>query len=204
MKLLIVDDHPLVRKGLVSLLSYDNNSYDIKEAGNLEDAVNILKREKPDIAMVDMKLGQDNGLEVIERGKKESQNTKYVILTSFISREDFLRAEQMGLDGYILKEALAEDILYAISVISRGKKYYDSGIIGYKEWKRHDSIIDQLTEREKDVLKELGKGMSNEEIAKKLFISSNTVKKHVSSILAKLDISHRAQAVIWVNNNINI
>lgn len=204
MNLLVVDDHPLVRRGLISLLSSNNDLHEIKEAGSLAEAVSIIKREKPEIALVDLKLGQDNGLEVIEQGKKISPDTKFLILTSFISHEDFLRAEEIGLDGYILKEALAEDIIYAINVIQRGKKYYDPEVVSYKSNREEYSITDQLTDREKDVLMELGKGISNDEIAKKLYISSNTVKKHVSSILSKLNLNHRAQAVLLVNNKSNI
>lgn len=204
MKLLIVDDHPLVREGLVSMFSNENNICEVREAGNLREALSILSKEKPDIAMVDLKLGCDSGLEVIAEGKKLSENTKYIMLTSYISKENFLKAEKMGLDGYILKEAFAEDILYAINVVSRGKKYYDPGIMEYLEKSNHNNITDKLTEREKEVFEELGQGLSNEEIAKQLFISENTVKKHVSSILSKLNINHRAQVVLVVNNRLTL
>lgn len=201
MRLVIVDDHLLVRKGLVSILSNEQNIKEIKEAAEVEEALKIINEEKPDLAMIDLKLGREDGLQVVMKGREASPGTKFVILTSFISREDFLRAERIGIDGYILKEAFAEDILYAISIIRRGKKYYDPGVVDYKNKGESFSIFNELTDREKDVLRELGKGMSNEEIAKKLYISENTVKKHVSSILAKLNMEHRAQVVHIVNSN---
>lgn len=203
MKLLIVDDHLLVRKGLISIFSEDRNVECIQEASNSQEAISIIVKEKPDVVLVDLKLGKEDGLELVSKCKKLSSNSKFIILTSFISQEDFLRAEQMGLDGYILKDAFSEDIFYAINAVCRGKRYYDPAIINYKNSNKNESITEVLTEREKEVLRELGKGYSNDEIAKQLYISENTVKKHVSSILAKLNISQRAQAVFLVNNRLS-
>lgn len=203
MKMLIVDDHFLVRRGLTSLLEEDKNIECIKEACNIDEAINIIKKDEPNITLIDLKLGKEDGLELVLKAKKINASSKFIIITSFISQENFLRAEQIGLDGYIIKDAFSEDIFYAISVVSRGKKYYDPSIMNYKNPSKKDSLIDSLTEREKDVLRELGKGYSNDDIARELYISENTVKKHVSSILAKLNINQRAQAVYFVNNSLN-
>ena len=200
MKLLIVDDHFLVRRGLVSLFKEDKNIECILEACNINEGINSMIKDKPDIVLVDLKLGQEDGLELVSEGKKLNRNSKFIIITSFISQEDFLRAEQIGLDGYIIKDAFSEDIFYAISTVIRGRKYYDSSILKYKDSSTKDLMIELLTNREKDVLKELGKGYSNEKIAKQLYISENTVKKHISSIFIKLNINQRAQAVFLVNN----
>ena len=99
--------------------------------------------------------------------------------------------------GYILKDAFAEDFIYAFKVVNRGKKYYDPAVIEYKYGNGEKSNLDELTERELDVLKELSLGHSNGQIAKTLFISENTVKKHVSAILNKLDLSHRTEAALF-------
>lgn len=198
MNVVIVDDHPLARMGIISILSEDKNIQRIAEASSNKDAAEIVGKEKPEIAVIDLKLGREDGLDTVVYGKKMSPQTKYVILTSFISREEFDRAEELGVDGYVLKEAVAEDILYAIESIGRGKKYYDPGVVSYLKKSRIDNDLTRtLTDREKDVLRELGKGLSNEEIAKQLFISSNTVKKHISSILSKLNFEHRTQAAIF-------
>lgn len=203
MNLIIIDDHPLVRKGLVAMLENYSNINKMMESSNIGEALRIIEIEKPDLALVDLKLGSEDGLEVVVRGKKISIDTKFVILTSYISREEFLRAEKIGLDGYLLKDAYTEDIIYAINLVYRGKKYYDPGIIKYKDYDADDNLVSQLTDREKEVLRELGSGLSNEEIGKKLFISENTVKKHVSSILFKLNLSHRTQAAVFFNNKIS-
>jgi two-component system nitrate/nitrite response regulator NarL len=200
MNLLIVDDHPMVRRGLAAIISNDSNNYMVSEASNINEAIDILEKYKPEIALVDLKLGFENGIELVKLGKEVSRATKYILLTSFVSYEEFKRAEQIEFDGYILKEALAEDILYAINLVLRGKKYYDPEIINYIEASGNKGTGDNLTEREREVLNELRYGLSNDEIAKRLYISQNTVKKHVSSIMSKLNINNRTQAVMLYNN----
>lgn len=200
MKLVVVDDHTVVRKGIISMLSLDNSIQEIKEASNIEEAIKVLKNEKPDIALVDLKLQKEDGLDIIKEGKKMSLETKYIILTSFISREDFIRAEKIGVDGYVMKNAYVEDILYALQIVKRGKKYIDSEILDYIDQKDDDDIYKTLTGRETDVLNELIKGLSNDEIARKLYISENTVKKYVSNILSKLNLKSRTQAVAFLSN----
>lgn len=198
MKLVIIDDHPLVRRALVSMIKSDKVP-EVKEASNIEEAMSIITKDRPEMAMVDLRLGKENGLEIAERSKKMKLSTKFIILTSFMSQEDFMRAEKIGVVGYILKDAFPEDILYAISTIFRGKKYYDPIIVEQK-YNEEESLINELTPREKEVLGELGKGSSNEEIAQKLYISEHTVKKHVSSILAKFNFNNRSQVVCYVNS----
>ena len=202
MNILVVDDHPLVRKGISSTLAVEDNIENITEASNVEEAVKILYKEKPDLAIIDLNLGQQDGLEIIKKYKNIKNNTKYIILTSSVRKEDFFRAEELKVDGYILKEAFVEDIIYAVKIIARGKKYIDPDILEYKNNYSQDNIFSELTAREKDVLRELGKGLSNSMIAEKLYISEHTVKKHVSNILLKLDLTHRTQAALLVNKHI--
>jgi len=196
-KVLVVDDHPLARKGIMSILSVKEN-IDIIETSNVKEALYIIEKNKINVAIIDLKLGSEDGLEVVVEGKKISHNTKYIILTSFISGKDIQRAEKIGVDGYILKEAMAEDILFALNSVIRGKKYYDPSIVTYYTEKDiNKGKINQLSLREKEVLCELCKGFSNEKIAEVLFISVNTVKKHISSILSKLNLEHRTQVALY-------
>lgn len=201
MKILIVDDHPLVRKGISSTLSIEKDIDVILEASNIEEALAIIVAEEPTLAIVDLNLASRDGLEIILNCKSKRVKTKFVILTSSVRKEDFARAMEAGVDGYILKDAFAEDILYAIHVVLRGKQFIDPEVISYQT-KSSMGIngFDDLTPRESDVLMELGRGLSNNEIAKELFISENTVKKHVSNILSKLELSHRTQIALLVNS----
>lgn len=201
MKILIVDDHPLVRKGIVSTLDFDEDIEEILEASNVEEAMAIIQNKKPVLTILDLNLASEDGLEIVSRSKSLRCNTKFLILTSSIRKEDYIRAKDIDVDGYILKEAFAEDILYAIHVIMRGKKFIDLEVLEYESQSRTlNGYLDKLTPREVDVLIELGEGLSNYEIAKKLYISENTVKKHVSNILSKLDLSHRTQAALYAQN----
>jgi DNA-binding NarL/FixJ family response regulator len=202
MKVLIVDDHPLVRKGIVSTLSFEENIEKILEASNNRDAMELIIDEKPEIAIVDLYLGKEYGLDIVESSKKRGFKTKFIILTSSMKREDFLKSKEVGVDGYVLKEAYAEDIIYAIHLVLRGKRFIDSEIIKFEAVSTSENRnLSTLTPREKDVLIELAKGLSNYEIAKKLYISENTVKKHVSSILSKLEVEHRTQAALLVKSS---
>lgn len=198
MNILIVDDHPMVRKGLVSMLSFEKDIELIIEASNIEEAINGLTQRKIDFAIIDLKLGVEDGLEIVRRVKEKNINTKLIILTSSMKREDFIRAKEYGVEGYILKQAFAEDIIYAMHVVMRNRKYYDPEIMEYSNMNEDDGFKD-LTPREIEVAKALGEGLDNGGIARKLFISQNTVKKHVSNIMAKLEFEHRTQVAIYVN-----
>lgn len=204
MNIVIVDDHPVVRKGLIFILTNEKSIKEIKEASNIQEAMSIMTKQEIGIAVINLKLDKEDGLEIVAKAKEIGLKTKFIILTSFISQENFKRAEQLGVDGYILKEAFVEDILYAISIVSRGKKYYYPEILKQNSKLNNNSIVNQLTHREKDVLKEITKGLSNEKIASSLYISEYTVKKHVSNILSKLNLSNRTQVAFMVNNKINI
>jgi len=204
MKVLIVDDHPLVRKGIVSVFAFEREVEEIYEASNVEEGLNKLANYSPEIAIIDLQLGRENGLNIVVESKQRKLETKFIILTSSSKKEDFIKAQQVGVDGYILKEAFAEDIIYAVHVVARGKKFFDSSILQYKTNDIKNNHLQSLTLRERDVLIELGKGLSNVQIAKKLYISENTVKKHISSILSKLGLRHRTEAALYANNMMNM
>jgi DNA-binding NarL/FixJ family response regulator len=201
MTVVIVDDHPLAIKGITAILSRSSNIKKTIEASNIEEALNIIGNEKTDVAIIDLKLKNEDGLEIVTGGKKINPNMKFIILTSYISQGDFLKAEKIEVDGYLLKEATAEDLLFVVDLVSRGKKYYDPEIIKYyKKNSENQNLINQLTNREKEVLYEMGKGLSNLEIAENLYISHNTVKKHISRILSKLNLKHRSQIALFVKD----
>jgi len=200
LNILIVDDHPMVRKGIASTLSLEENVEEIREASNVEEAKNLMVKSSSDIAFIDLKLGRQNGLEIAKWAKSKNISTKFIVLTSSSDKGDFMRAQEVGVEGYILKEAYIEDIIYAFNVVARGKKFYDPELFLQNTDKPENDILEELTDRERDVLTELGKGLSNQQIAGKLFISENTVKKHVSNILFKLGLNHRIEAALYINN----
>ncbi len=200
MKVIIVDDHPLVRQGLSSVLAMETGIELIGESTNVKEAIDMIKVRKPDLVLVDLKLGRECGLEIVSEIKKQRINIKFIVLTSSASYEDFVMAEECGVDGYVLKEALPEELLYVIRLVARGRRYYDPQLLEYKILQEENNFSERLTTREQEVLKELGKGLSNRQIAGKLYITEHTVKKHVSQILAKLNLNDRTQAALYANN----
>ena len=199
MKVVLVDDHPLVRQGLVSLLSTEPDIQIEGEAATINEAIVLIKKLTPDIALIDLILGKEYGLDIVHLLKEEGVNCRFIILTSSTDILDFVKAQQIGVDGYILKDAFPEEIIYAMRLVSKGRRYYDPQIFEFKETNEIDNKIDFLTPREKEVLSALGQGLSNRDLAKKLYITETTAKKHVSQILAKLELTDRTQAAIYAN-----
>lgn len=195
-KIVIVDDHPTVCRGLSCVLCSDPAFEVVGEAGSVEQSLQVIAECRPDLVLVDLRLGADSGLEVIKQAKAAEQACKFVVLTSSTAERDFFQAEQLGVNGYLLKEALPEEIIYALKLVSQDRKYYDPGILDL--WlKGPEPDQPDLTAREKEVLCALGKGLSNREISQCLFVTENTVKKHVSQILSKLNLADRTQAALY-------
>ncbi|CAI6058744.1 response regulator [Cohnella sp. JJ-181] len=200
LKLMILDDHPLVRQGIRGIVSSDGKIDVVGEASTVQDALAVLARTQPDLAMVDLNLGGVSGLDFIRQAGELGHACKYLILTSSATRGELQTAQSLGVDGICLKEALPEDLLYAVDVVSRGRKYYDPLFM--------DSLMDSgpsaedrafadLTPKEREVLIALGRGCSNKDIARELYITEFTVKKHVSQILCKLNLVDRTQAALY-------
>ncbi|MHB1453823.1 MAG: response regulator [Saccharofermentanales bacterium] len=202
MHLIVVDDHPLVRQGLKSVLSLESNLIFSGEASNNKDAVALIRTVHPDLVLLDIRLSNENGFDVIEYCNKANIICKFLVLTSSADGRDFRNAKELGAQGYILKEAMPEDLIYAIHLVGRGKKYYDPKIM--EEIMGDAGRLaesEELTDRELEVLASLGEGLCNKEIADRLFISIFTVKKHVSQILAKLDLADRTQAALYAQSH---
>jgi two-component system nitrate/nitrite response regulator NarL len=194
LKVVIVDDHPLVRRGLSAVLKLEANIEISGESETVEQALELIKETKPDLAIVDLKLGNRSGLEVVENIKDTS--CRSIILTSSTLEQDVRKAEAVGADGYVLKEALPEELLLAIKLIFKGKKYFDPGLMEMLFKKEEEDSFSKLTPKEREVLIGLGEGLSNQGMAKKLMVTEFTVKKHVSQILNKLCVNDRTQAAL--------
>ncbi|MEK3978667.1 response regulator transcription factor [Psychrobacillus sp. FSL K6-2836] len=203
MTVVIIDDHPLIRRGLNSLFSLSGSLKVLGEATNRREAIELLNAVKPDIAIVDLRLGEESGIELITEAIRLGIKSKFVILTSSTNEEDFKKAKEIGVAGYLLKEALPEELMHALQMIRKGRKYYDPTVLDLmmKEKNQLDESghFEQLTPKEREILVELGKGHSNKEISKTLYITEFTVKKHVSQVFAKLGLADRTQAALYAN-----
>lgn len=200
--IIVVDDHPLVRQGLRSVLSLECDMVFSGEASNNKDALALIRAVNPDLVLLDIRLSCENGLDVIGYCSKAGIGCKFLVLTSSADERDFRNAKELGAQGYILKDAMPEDLIYAIRLVGRGKKYYDPKIMDeIMGGNRYFAESEELTDREHEVLTALGNGLCNKEIADKLFISIFTVKKHVSQILAKLNLADRTQAALYAQSH---
>ena len=190
---LIVDDHEVVREGLRLSLSRAPHIRVIGEAADGETAVGLVERRKPNVVIMDVRMPGMNGLEATRQIMKQTPETAVLIFTAFSERALLDRALDSGAKGYILKEAPHEDLLRAIDRIGNGGEYVDPALtpalISGKDQ------TDMLTPREREILQLLADGMSNADVAAKLFISQETVKSHVRHILTKLEADTRTQAV---------
>lgn len=204
MKIVIVDDHPLVRKGLTAIFSLEDDIEILGEAANSREALIVLNSLKPDLTIVDLRLGDESGLDLIAEARKQGVACRFVVLTSSTEKEDFTRAKEMDVDGYVLKEALPEEMLHALRMINRGRTYYDQGVLDFvmkptTAYQPEKQQAEVLTPKELEVLIKLGEGFSNKEISQRMYITEYTVKKHVSQVLAKLDLADRTHAALYAN-----
>ena len=203
MNILIVDDHPLVCNGIRNILVSELEIDNIMQANDIHTAMELMEKHSFCLALVDMRLKNESGVDLIQAAKAKYPQSKYVILSSSSAIGDFERAINANVDGYILKDAYPEDIVYAVKTVLRGKKYFDPVFlekINTPHSAPSSGTMDgQLSPREAEILDCLGKGFSNKNIAEKLFISENTVKKHVSSILTKLNLADRTQAALYIS-----
>ena len=192
MKILLVDDHEMVRLGLKSFLSMQTDIEQVLEAQNGQEGVELALKERPDVIIMDIVMPELNGIDATLAILKEWPEAKIVILTSYLDNEKIYPVLDAGAKGYILKTSSATEILQAVRKVAKGE-------FGQKveSRKNHAELHDDLTARERDILALLTKGYENQRIADELFISLKTVKTHVSNILSKLEVSDRTQAVVY-------
>ncbi|MFC4810054.1 response regulator [Paenibacillus sp. GCM10023250] len=198
MRVVIVDDHPLVRKGLIAVLESEKEIEVVGVAESVEDAMVVLAQTEPDLAIVDIRLGERTGFELVEHFG--DMPCRFIMLTSSAAEFDVRRAEESGAFGYVLKDSMPEELLLAIKMVDRGRKYFDQGLMEVLIRKEADDPLEKLTPKEREVLIALGEGLSNGAMAKKLTISEFTVKKHVSRIFQKLNLNDRTQAALYAQS----
>lgn len=197
MNILILDDHPLVRCGIKNVLSVHETEIKIFESSTSEEAYRLLEKHEIHIMLVDLYLNNENGFDVIEKARKNYPFVRYVILTSSSKRQDIIRANQLNVSGYILKNAFVEDIIYALDKVNKGERFYSFECIRTTLNSQQDDGIESLTEREKEVFELISEGKNNSQIAQQLYISLGTVKKHSSNILSKLNLTNRIDIIMF-------
>lgn len=206
-KVLIAEDHSMIRSGLKQLLELEQDIKVIAECSDGKMAVGKYREVKPDVILMDINMPVQNGLEALEEIRAFDHGVKAVMLTIHQDRDYLLKALEIGALGYILKDADARALIEAVRSVYEGQTYIQPVMARelVNEYKRIRSGADdprnQLTEREKEVLKLLSKGMLNKEIADALFISEKTVKNHISSIFRKLNVQDRTQAAVYAIKN---
>lgn len=196
-KIMIVDDHPLMRRGINQLLSFEPDFEIVAEASNGADAVTLATEKDPDLILLDLNMKGMSGLDTLNAMRAEDIQSRIVVLTVSESRSDIKALINAGADGYLLKDTEPDQLIELLKQALRGDKAYSDLVREYLEdASEQDSLLNTLTEREMQILKEVAKGYRNKQIADSLFISESTVKVHMKSLLKKLQVKSRTAATV--------
>lgn len=207
-KIMIVDDHEMVREGIKQLIEFDGDIKVISQASNGEDCLKQLSVELPDIILLDVNMVGMNGIDVLKEIRKNRIPVKVAMLTVHNEIEYLVSLVDIGVEGYILKDSSSAELVRAIKHINQGETYIQPDLIPALNSRlihrdEDKEKIEALTRRELEVLKLVAKGHFNKEIAIQLDISERTVKNHISSIFRKIDVSDRTQAAVFaIKNNL--
>lgn len=205
-RIIITDDHALIREGLKQLLEFDGDISVIEEAANGEECIEKVVRYNPDVLLLDINMPKKNGIEVLENIRDRGLNQKVIILTVHNEVEYMLKAMDLGVNGYILKDSCSSEIKQAIYTVMKGEVFIQKELVPILNSKLLKRDIDKekiksLTNRELEILKLVSHGQSNKDLASALNISERTVKNHLSSLFKKIDVEDRTQAAVFAIKN---
>jgi DNA-binding NarL/FixJ family response regulator len=192
-RIFIIDDHPIVRFGLSALLGMQDNIAVVGTAGDGLTALDMMRETPVDIALVDLRMAELSGIETLRRLAAEAPTVRAIVLSSFELDEEIYAAVKAGARGYVHKESSAEEILKAIQSVYAGKQAFPRRIA---EKLSHSQMSAGLSEREREVLELVARGLTNKEVATTLGLSQFTVRNHLNHITEKLDVSDRTEAII--------
>jgi two-component system response regulator DevR len=200
-QVLLVDDHEVVRRGLRELLGDEPDIEVVAEAGSVDEALAVALHVEPDVAVVDVRLGDGDGVTLCRELRSRPNAPQCLMLTAFDDEEAMIGAIMAGASGYLLKQVKGQDVVNAVREVAAGRSLLDplttARVLDKLRHPPEDELA-ALTERERGVLDLIGQGMSNREIAERLFLAEKTVKNYVTSVLAKLGMQRRTQAAAWV------
>ncbi len=201
-KVMLVDDHAVVREGLRTYLDLEERLRIVGEASNGREAVALAERLHPDVIVMDLSMGEMDGIAATKAIKEFNPEIKVIVLTSFTDDEHIMPAIEAGATGYLLKDVSAPELVKAIEGAFRGQAQLHPEVARklmeqVRQPRRRQDPAEELTPRERDVLGLIASGMSNKEIARELVMTERTVKGHVSNILGKLGLQDRTQAALY-------
>jgi two-component system response regulator DegU len=210
-KVVIADDHTLFREGIRRILSLEKDILVVGEASRGDEVTKVVERTKPDILLLDLKMPKGDAVQTLLEINEKNRATRVLILTAYSEDENILNAAKGGAKGYVLKGIDFPTLLQAIKTIHRGGLWIDKEMPAADAFEeiaqeqinetteiKYDDGIDALTKREKEILKLVAEGMTNEEIGKKIFISEKTVKTHLTNIFDKLKVNNRFKAALVI------
>ncbi|MBW4540205.1 MAG: response regulator transcription factor [Myxacorys chilensis ATA2-1-KO14] len=192
-RVLVVDDHPVVRQGLIGMLEEAPDIVIVGQGRNGHEAIAVFQQQQPDVTLMDLRMPEMGGVQAITVICNEFPNARIIVLTTYDSDEEIYQGLRAGAKGYLLKDSEPEELLTAIRTVTRGQQYIPPKVAA-KLVQR--ITAPELSDRELEVLQLVGQGMSNQEISTALNISESTVKTHINRILSKLDVKDRTQAAI--------
>lgn len=208
-RIMIADDHSMVREGIKQLLELEGDITVVAEASNGKECIEQLDEEQTDVLLLDINMPNMNGLQVLQCLRENNRKVKVLILTIHNEVEYLVRAVEFGVDGYVLKDSNSSVLKKAINTVYSGESFIEPELAPLLKMKLEErstagkGVIDTLTKREIEVLKLLAEGLFNKEIAFTLAISEKTVKNHVSNIFKKINVSDRTQAAVFaIRNNL--
>jgi two-component system, NarL family, response regulator DegU len=208
-RILIADDHDLIRQGLKRIISFEEDMEIAFEAENGEKALKLLEQHELDVVILDCNMPIMNGIEVLRSLREQGDEIKVIMLTVENDRKTIHTAIDIGADGYMLKDSAGTEIVNAIRIIHNGEKYIDKSLVSILfsdikiNGKKSPSLLDKLSKREVEVLIKIAKGLSNKEIGEQLYLSEKTVKNYATNLFRKIDVVDRVRATIFaIENNV--
>ena len=199
-RIIVIDDHPVVRQGLASILDYEDEIEVLDQGADGLEAIELVKKHDPDLVLIDIKMPKMKGVEAINRIREFNKNVKFIILTTYDDEESVFDGINAGARGYLLKDTTPDELVDAIRKVNRGESLVDSKMQTrlfdrYSQLVKKQTVEHTLTNRELEVLHLIANGASNKDIAAELYISVKTVKTHITHIFEKLEVRDRTESV---------